>query len=77
MEEKLVNIYISSDQHEARFRKLEKVMRRENRCIVQLAFCFISLILVAVYQMKRIDEQKEEIACLIKHNQEKEDERTD
>lgn len=61
MEEKYVNIYISSDQHKARFQKLEKALNRTNGNVALLMLGTIGLGILVYFQQKQIDELEEKL----------------
>lgn len=58
--EKIVNVYISSDQHEARFRKLTKALSRTNTAFALLTLDVIGLGLLIYLQQKEIETLREE-----------------
>lgn len=61
MEEKYVNIYISSDQHKARFQKLEKALTRTNGNVALLMLGTIGFGILVYFQQKQIDELEEKL----------------
>lgn len=61
MEGKYVNIYISSDQHKARFQKLKKALNRTNSNVALLLMGVIGLGALVYFQQKQIDEMEEKL----------------
>lgn len=61
MEEKYVNIYISSDQHKPRFQKLEKALSKTNGNVALLTLGMIGLGILVYFQQKQIDELEEKL----------------
>ena len=60
MEEKFIHVYISGDQHKARFRKLEKALKSVNGQIAVLSMEIIGLGIMAYFQQKELERLKRE-----------------